>query len=96
VAPGFSGKATIAITGASLLKAGTRTPYDVASVVTLTGAAAAPSPDFDGNGKVDFPDFLLFAQNFGGSNARFDLSGNGTVDFPDFLTFAQKFGQSVR
>ena len=28
-------------------------------------AAAAPSPDFDGNGAVDFADFFLFADAFG-------------------------------
>lgn len=57
------------------------------------------SADFDGNGKVDFSDFLAFAQNFGrsegdqGYDARFDLNGNGSVDFQDFLAFAQQYGQ---
>jgi len=54
--------------------------------------------DFDGSGRVEFADFLLFAAAFGSSagnegfDTRFDLSGNGVVDFPDFLTFAQAFG----
>jgi YVTN family beta-propeller protein len=56
--------------------------------------------DFDGSGRVDFPDFLIFAGGFGkstsdiGFDARLDFSGNGTVDFPDFLVFAQAFGTS--
>lgn len=56
--------------------------------------------DFDGSGRVDFPDFLIFAGGFGkstgdeGFDARLDISGNGSVDFPDFLIFAQSFGKS--
>jgi len=56
--------------------------------------------DFDGSGRVDFPDFLIFASGFGkstndvGFDARLDFSGNGTIDFPDFLVFAQSFGKS--
>lgn len=56
--------------------------------------------DFDGSGRVDFPDFLIFAGGFGksttdvGFDARLDFSGNGSIDFPDFLVFAQSFGKS--
>jgi hypothetical protein len=59
------------------------------------------TPDFDGNGKVEFSDFLLFAAGFGktqgqaGFDARLDLDGSGKVDFPDFLQFAQQFGKNV-
>ena len=55
--------------------------------------------DFNGDGSVDFSDFIAFAQNFGRSegdanfDARFDLSGDGSVDFSDFIAFAQQFGQ---
>ena len=58
---------------------------------TLTG-------DFDGNGAVEFPDFLLFVAQFGksssddGFDARMDLDGNGAVDFQDFLRFVAAFG----
>ena len=57
------------------------------------------SADFNGDGSVDFSDFISFAQNFGRSegdanfDARFDLSGDGSVDFSDFIAFAQQFGQ---
>ena len=42
--------------------------------------AAEPSPDFDGSGIVDFPDFLLFVGAFGSQEgqtkyeARYDLT----------------------
>ncbi|MCE2435999.1 MAG: hypothetical protein J4F29_24255, partial [Candidatus Latescibacteria bacterium] len=55
--------------------------------------------DFDGNGKVDFADFLLFVAVFGqsgvGQNAIYDLDASGTVDFGDFLIFATAFGQTI-
>jgi hypothetical protein len=61
----------------------------------IPGAAHAhsgASPDFNGDGKVDFDDFFLFAGAFGSSAVKFDLSGNGNVDFDDFFLFAQRFG----
>ena len=57
-----------------------------------------PSPDFNGDGAVDFPDFLLFVAQFGksqgdaGYDARYDLDGDGTIGFSDFLIFANQFG----
>ena len=54
--------------------------------------------DFDGNGAVEFPDFLLFVAQFGksssddGFDARMDLDGSGAVEFPDFLLFVAAFG----
>lgn len=55
--------------------------------------------DFNGDGNVDFSDFIAFAQNFGRSvgddnyDAKFDLTGDDRVDFSDFIAFAQQFGQ---
>ena len=63
---------------------------------SLLQAQTATEADFNGNGKVDFPDFIEFAQAFGSSQAKYDLDGNGTVDFPDFLAFARFFGQDVQ
>ena len=51
--------------------------------------------DFDNNGAVNFTDFLLFAQAFGGSDTRFDLGGNGKVDFEDFVIFAADYGSNT-
>ena len=48
--------------------------------------------DFNGDGNVDFRDFLPFADAFGTSNPAFDLNGDGTVGFADFLLFANAFG----
>lgn len=55
--------------------------------------------DFNGDGKVDFTDFLAFAGAFGkaqgdeGYDARMDLnSSGGPIDFQDFLAFVLAFG----
>ncbi|MYC15765.1 MAG: DUF4955 domain-containing protein [Gemmatimonadetes bacterium] len=63
--------------------------------------AAEPSPDFDGSGIVDFPDFLLFVGAFGSQEGqkkyevRYDLTGDGAIGFDDFLIFASSFGKAV-
>ena len=65
----------------------------------ITLQPAAPTPDFNGDGQVDFADFLLFTAQFGlrrgdaGFDARFDLDGDGTIGFGDFLIFGSAFGQ---
>ena len=69
----------------------TPTPPTPTPPTMLTG-------DFDGNGTVEFPDFLLFVAQFGksssddGFNASMDLDSSGTIDFPDFLLFVAAFG----
>ncbi len=57
--------------------------------------------DFDGSGRVDFGDFVLFAQAFGlgasdsGFEPRIDLNGDGKINFADFVQFAGVFGYAV-
>ena len=58
------------------------------------------SADFDSNGKVNFDDFLLFAQAFGrnvgnddGPDAAYDLDVDGVVNFADFALFAMSYGR---
>jgi hypothetical protein len=57
------------------------------------------SADFDGDGSVDFTDFVLFAKAFGrsagddGFNPRCDLNDDGAVNFTDFVHFANAFGR---
>ncbi len=64
------------------------------AVITLY---AQPLPDFDGNGVIDFPDFLLFASAFGSQQGdekyedQFDLDNDGVIGFSDFLIFASHF-----
>ncbi len=63
--------------------------------------AAASSPDFDGSGTVDFPDFLFLVSVFGSRlndgkyETKYDLDGNGEIAFDDFLIFVSSFGKSV-
>ena len=70
---------------------------DVASL-TFTLDVQMPSSDFDGDGNVNFADFLIFAGKFGSRrgqeryDARCDLNGDGAIDFDDFLIFAASFG----
>ena len=59
----------------------------------------APNPDFNGDGRVDLSDFLLFASQFGLSrgdeqyDTKYDLDGDGTIGFGDFLIFGRSFGK---
>ncbi len=51
--------------------------------------------DINGDGLVDFTDFLELAENFGKENAtreEGDLDGDETVGFGDFLILARNFG----
>jgi hypothetical protein len=52
--------------------------------------------DFDGDGIVGFPDFLMFAKAYNTPDPRYDLDGSGMVDFPDFLIFALSYGSPSR
>ena len=53
------------------------------SVSVVLQAAGPPSPDFNGDGVVDFPDLVLFAGAFGYGEGderyegRYDLNGDG-------------------
>ena len=85
----------------SVTLAESSTSRDVLRTNSEISFNSAPSPDFDGDGTVGFPDFLAFAGSFGSSRggaryeARFDLDGDGSVAFSDFLIFAGAFGTQV-
>ncbi len=70
-----------------------------ALIVIRQAPSQTRSADLNGDGNVDFSDFLLFASAFGtsegvpGYNAAADLDGDGTVAFSDFLIFANAFGK---
>lgn len=55
-----------------------------------------PMGDFDGSGVVDFADFFLLADAFGGTDPVYDLDNSGQVDFADFFLFADLFGREDR
>ena len=63
--------------------------------------SSPPSPDFDGNGTVDIPDFLIFVDLFGSKegeeryDAQYDLDGDGEIGIGDFLIFIDSFGKEV-
>ena len=70
------------------------TPTDIAVTLRLSN----PTPDFNGDGRVDFGDFAAFGMRFGASRgdatyeAKYDLDQDGTIGFGDFLIFGQAFG----
>ena len=80
--------------------------FCAAVLLLMAGPVSAQSPtaanaDFNGDGKVEFGDFLLFTEKFDTRQgdaeyeARYDLDGNGEVAFADFLIFVGFFGQSA-
>ena len=50
--------------------------------------------DANGDGNVDFGDFLILSSNFGesGSYTEGDFDGNGAVEFADFLSLSSNYG----
>ena len=78
------------LSGSSLPNTLTLPDPTVPSVETLPA-------DLDGNGCVDFADFLAFNSTMGqsGSNLPTDFNGDGTVDFADFLILSTDYGMCV-
>lgn len=95
----FSGT-TIRLTRADLYYREGETQTETLDVRVALVVPAAPSPDFNGDGEVGFPDFLLFAGQFGARRgdgmyeAKYDLDSDGEVGFSDFLIFSRSFGTS--
>ena len=86
--------------------------YDTATGVAVAGPISTGLPpsaiafvegtsvaDFDGDGDVDFSDFLALAAAYNASvgdanyNAKIDLDGDGGIGFADFLQFAAEYGR---
>ena len=61
----------------------------------------ALTPDFNGDGMVNFADFLAFGGQFGSRQgdgryeAKYDLDSDGAIGFGDFLIFSSSFGKDV-
>ena len=49
------------------------------------------SIDFNGDGRLDFNDFLLFVNAFDTADPNYDLDADGRVGFGDFLRFVNAF-----
>ena len=64
-------------------------------LLILVSSVFAVNSDFNNDGKVDFDDFFLFADNFQKSvnenNEKFDLDKNKRIDVEDFFIFAEDF-----
>jgi enediyne biosynthesis protein E4 len=92
--PDTSGKYTILVQGIDGVDnvAGHRT-------VSVSIQNQPKTSDFNGDGKVDFSDFIAFAAQFGkkigdeGWDVRLDLDGDGEIGFGDFISFATAFGK---
>lgn len=65
------------------------TPIDAMSLPEIDAVAdvspAPPSPDLDGNGRVDGGDLTLLLGVWNGTDPRFDLDGDGTTDGRDLV-----------
>jgi hypothetical protein len=64
-------------------------------LLPVSAVIAQPSSDFNGDGAVDFSDFFLFADAYGGDDTAYDLDGNGRVDLDDFFVFTDAFGEGT-
>lgn len=59
--------------------------YGVADALAALGAVC--DGDFDGDGTVDFNDFLTFLNLYNAGNRQADVNRDGVVDFNDLLMF---------
>ena len=95
----FSGTA-IRLVRARLVRGGQTETVSMDLSVTLR-LAKPPSPDFDRDGMVGIPDFLLFVDVFGSGrgqdkyDSKYDLDVDGEIGIPDFLLFVDSFGKVV-
>lgn len=84
---------------------GTVDTADIACATAATlgdtlGANGLLPGDFNFDGNVDFPDFLVLSENFGnaeagGVYANGDVDLNGAIEFADFLVFSENFGNTA-
>jgi hypothetical protein len=85
---------TLVITG---MQQSDRGWYDVVvsgacgSVTSSPAGLGACMGDWNGDGVIDFNDFLAFLNDYNAQNPRADLTGDGTIDFNDFLAFLNYF-----
>ena len=73
------------------------TLYDMSDVF---GSATGLKGDINGDGYVDYNDFLIFLANYGKQGAGIadtaaDINGDSYVDYNDFLVFLSNYGKSI-
>jgi hypothetical protein len=81
--------------------------WDVSQIASGVITFGTPDPevcdpntqgDVNGNGTVDFADFLILSANFGNAatdHTTGDVDCGGEVDFSDFLIVSANFGSTV-
>jgi hypothetical protein len=57
----------------------------------MMNGAAGCAADFDGNGTLDFFDYLDFVDAFSTQAANADFNRDGSIDFFDYLDFVDLF-----
>lgn len=77
-----------------------RAPIQGIQIVASMGQSCDPNTmgDLDGNGSVEFADFLILSENFGSEvsgHQEGDIDCNGSVEFADFLVLSENFGSTV-
>ena len=81
-----------AVTEISVVAGESRT--DVQPLNNIATVSLGTSADINGDGVVEFADFLILSANFGRANVTRsygDLDNNGIVDFSDFLILSDAF-----
>ncbi len=79
------------------LRESDRGRYDVVvtgacgAVTSRSAGLGACEGDWNGDGTVDFNDFLAYMNDFNSQDPRADLTGDGVVDFNDLLAFLNFF-----
>lgn len=69
----------------------TGTPCTARYRATLRSSPCGCAADFNGDGVVDFFDYLDFVQAFAAQIPAADFNGDGVIDFFDYLDFVQAF-----
>ncbi len=96
----LSGTPTTASTHAMIYKVTDARSNTDTETFTITVEGTGDAADFNGDGRVDINDYLLFFAHYGlsqgdeGYDARYDLDGNGTIGVMDFLIFSNSYGQT--
>lgn len=71
---------------------------DIEARDAVLGALNSFPGDFDGDGTVGFPDFLVLSNNFGTESPAYtdgNVNLSGPIDFADFLVLSANFGATA-